>query len=391
MSTETLPRPPDSAPAAEAAPPRVVLLADPRFFVRSVPVNAGSTAAEVAAQVELALETLSPFPVNQLYHGHVWKAGSPHALAYAAYRRRFTAEETEIWSTADLVIPAFVAVAGQGAAAGDTWLISGPEAITAVHWAVAGGVPTRVLTETLAADASAEERARVREAVLRSLGATGAVTELDPPVWVPGEWDAPNQVFQTSGKTLLVSTAEASGLDVRDKEDLATRRRARARDLALWRCFLGLIIFLLVSLVGEGAIVGLRAWGASRQAKLETRQPQVNKIMAQQTLATRIEELSTKRLRPFEMITMVHVEGNPGTKKPDSIQFLRTSNTGLYVLQIEAQTKIGGDLALYQAALRTNPAVASVEVTRQELRDATTTFTLVITFKPEALTPAATP
>ena len=113
--------------------------------------------------------------------------------------------------------------------------------------------------------------------------------------------------------------------------------------------------------------------------------------MAQQTLATRIEELSTKRLRPFEMITLVHIEGNPGTKKPDSIQFLRTTTSGLYVLQIEAQTKIGGDLALYQAALRANSAVASVEVTRQELRDATTSFTLVVTFKPEALTPTATP
>ncbi|MBL9207429.1 MAG: hypothetical protein JNN01_20275 [Opitutaceae bacterium] len=391
MSTETLPIPPDAAPVAEAALPRVVILADSRFFVRSVPVNASGSAEDVATQVELALETLSPFPVNQLYHGHLWKPGSAHALAYAAYRRRFTPEETEFWSSADLVIPTFVTAFGYPIATGGTVLFTGPDFVTAVHWGDAGGVPSRVLTEPLAVDASPEERSQVREAVLRALGGTNTLVELDAPAYLPGDLESPVQAFTASGKTLSVSVADSSALDVRDKAELAARRRAKARDLALWRCFIGLLALLLFALVGEGGLIGLRAWGRSRQATLDARQPKVDRIMAQQTLATRIEELSTKRLRPFEMITMVHVESATGTKKPDSIQFLRTTTSGLNVLQIEAQTRIGGDLALYQAALRQNPAIASIEVTKQELRDATTSFTLVVTFKPEALMPAAAP
>ena len=49
--------------------PKVVLLPDGMFFTRSIVIGAASTLADVTAQVELALETLSPFPPAQLYHG----------------------------------------------------------------------------------------------------------------------------------------------------------------------------------------------------------------------------------------------------------------------------------------------------------------------------------
>jgi hypothetical protein len=51
---------------AAPAPKKVVLLPDHAFFVRMVPLAGGATAADVRAQVELALEGLSPFPVSHL-------------------------------------------------------------------------------------------------------------------------------------------------------------------------------------------------------------------------------------------------------------------------------------------------------------------------------------
>ena len=390
MSTETLPAAVAEAPDEGSAPPRVVLLNDSRFFVRSLPVSATATAAEIAAQVELALETLSPFPVSQLYHGHLWKPGSGHALVFAAYRRRFTAEETESWSTADLVVPSFVTAASLALETGATVIVSANDAMTAVYWGEPGPIPSRVATEPLPGEAGPDERAGIRDGLLRTVGGKGVVMELDPPVAIGGNPDSRDHAFLASGRTLRLAAADTEAIDVRDKVELAARRRARARDTALWRTFVGLLALLILAAVGEGVLVGLRAWQKARQGLLDERQPQVERIMAQQTLATRIEELSTKRLKPFEMITLVTVGGNPGTQKPVSIQFVRTANSGLYTLEIEAQTKVGGDLSLYQAALRNNPTVASVEVTKQDVRDATTTFVLVVTFKPEALaSPAA--
>src|SRR3954463_5404983 len=87
-------------------PPKVVLLPDALFFSRAVPIAGGATAPEVAAQVELAIEAISPFPLPQLYYGWTWQPGADHAFAYAAYRRRFTSEQTATWTDAELVLPA---------------------------------------------------------------------------------------------------------------------------------------------------------------------------------------------------------------------------------------------------------------------------------------------
>lgn len=375
-----------AAPASPAAGASVVLLPDARFFVRAVPVNAAAGAEAVAREVELALEVISPFPVGQLFYGHVWHADSPHALVFAAFRRRFTDDEQAEWAEADRVVPHFILASGLNPGTGRTVVLGDGASLTAVHWGEPGPVPSRVATAPLSLEASEAERAAVRSGLLRTVGSVGAgVIDLPAPVRTLREGNEHHAEWTAGEQTLTLPLADGSDLDVRDKGELAARRRAQRRARLLWRGFLSGLGALVLLAVGEGALIGLRTWQAGRLARIEAQQPAVDRIMSQQALATRIEELSTKRLRPFEMISLVTVAGNPGTQKPASVQFIRTVTSGLYTLEIEAQTKVGGDLALYQAALRQNPAVASVEVAKHDLRDATTTFVLVITFKPEAL------
>src|SRR6188474_3363744 len=93
-------------------PPKVALLPDALFFTRSIPIAAGVTPAAAAAQIELTLEAISPFPIAQLYYGWFWTEGAEDALVFAAYRRRFTSEQTAAWAGAELVLPTFAAVLG---------------------------------------------------------------------------------------------------------------------------------------------------------------------------------------------------------------------------------------------------------------------------------------
>src|SRR5476651_2760387 len=93
-------------------PPKVALLSDALFFTRAVPVATGVTPAEAAAQVELALEAISPFPLAQLYFGWFWIPGAEHAFVFASYRRRFTQDQSASWAGAELVLPAFAALLG---------------------------------------------------------------------------------------------------------------------------------------------------------------------------------------------------------------------------------------------------------------------------------------
>ena len=97
---------------------------DALFFARAIPIAPDTPAADVAAQVELALESLAPFPVAQLYHGYYFPPGATAALVFASYRRRFTAEQTELWFDADLVLPTFAAVLGAPLAPGTTVIIT---------------------------------------------------------------------------------------------------------------------------------------------------------------------------------------------------------------------------------------------------------------------------
>jgi hypothetical protein len=386
LAPELTSAPAPTAPAPAAAGASVVLLPDARFFVRAVPVNAAAGAEAVSREVELALEVVSPFPVSQLFYGYLWHPESVHALVFAAFRRRFTDDEQAAWVEAERVVPHFVLAASLNPGAGRTVVLGDGASLTAVYWGEPGPVPSRVVTAPLAPEASDVERSAVRSALLRAVGSVGAgVVDLPTPVRTPDEGNEQRVLWAAGEYTLSLPLANGSHLDVRDKGELAARRASQRRARLLWRGFLASLGALVLLTLGEVALIGLRAWEAGRLARVEAQQPAVDRIMSQQALATRIEELSTKQLRPFEMISLVTVAGNPGTQKPVSVQFIRTVTNGLYTLEVEAQTKVGGDLALYQAALRQNPAVASVEVAKHDVRDATTTFVLVITFKPEAL------
>ena len=145
-------------------PPKVAILPDSVFFSRSIPIPAGATRADVVAQVGVALESLSPFPLAQLYFGYYWPEGADRALAFASYRRRFTAEQLAEWSGAAHVMPAFAAVLGCEVAPATTLILSSDSGLTAVHWAL-GPVPSAVLHKPVAPEATPDERAAVRAAL----------------------------------------------------------------------------------------------------------------------------------------------------------------------------------------------------------------------------------
>ena len=380
-------------------PPKVALLPDGLFFTRALPVAAGATPAEAAAQVELALEAVSPFPIAQLFYGYFWTPGAETAFAFAAYRRRFTAEQIAAWSGADLVLPAFAALLGAAVKPATTVLLASPEGFTAIHWAD-GRVPASVLFRpfppvaegTPAAEPAPleETRARLRDELIRDAGGSHTVIDLaTPPAADPARSD--REVTFRSGE--LVSPLHATvlaALDVRDKGELSSLRAARRRDVLLWRVALGCAAALLLLAVGEVGLVGGRAWQKVRDAKYRAQKPLVDKIMTSDALARRIDDLATKRLLPWEMI--MALIGENKERLPKEIYFARvytTPGTGIYTLSIDAQTTNVGTIAAYSSTLKALPGIENVETRGLQARGDNATFTLFITFKPDAIKPGA--
>jgi hypothetical protein len=365
-------------------PPKVALLPDSVFFVRAVPVSAEAEAAPggVAAQVELAMEGVSPFPLAHLYHGYYWVPGSPHALAFAAYRRRFTAEQVASWDGAEVVMPAFAALLSAQVAPATTVILASEGGLTAIHWGD-GPVASWVGFQPLAPEATEEQRTAAREALIRSAGGAKTVVDLVEAPAAQSRRSDREIVFRSGELVSRLPLEAAAAADVRDKEQLASIRRGRRRDEVIWRVGIGCVAAFVVMAVLELALVGGGLWQKSRLRVVRFQQPVVDNIMTAQDLARKIGELSTRRLLPIEMIQMVHPR-RFGT----TIQFLSASTSGLTTLTVTAQTANAGEISSYRNSLEALPACEKVEIRDLRSQNGNTSFTLVVTFKPDGLHPS---
>lgn len=366
-------------------PPKVALLPDGTFFTRTIPIAAGASLADASSQIELALEGLAPFPLSQLYYGWYWQPGTDQALVFAAYRRRFTTEQTGEWDGAEVVLPSFAAALGAKVAPATTLLLTSPDAITAVHWA-AEATPSRVLTRTLDPEATDEERALLRTALIAELGGSKTVVDLTAPLTPDPARSDGEIVFRCGDFVSRLAPTALTAADVRDKAELAALRSSRRRDVLLWRVVLGFAASLLLLTLGEFALVGGRMWQKVREKQFAAQKPLVSKIEADHGLTNKIEELSTKRLMPLEMMTQL--TGVDLERKPAEIQFTRVQadqSTGLYTIFVEGRTNNAAQVSVYEANLRKLPAIERVAAPISQVRGDQAQFTLTATFKPEAL------
>jgi hypothetical protein len=189
-------------------------------------------------------------------------------------------------------------------------------------------------------------------------------------------------VFRAGDFVSRLSAEAAGAADVRDPGRFAAHRRRLARDIVLWRCWAGAVAALFLLGLGEFALYGGGFWLKARQIRLNAQEPAVESILAAHEITGRIEDLSTKRVLPMEMISLI------ASKKPAATQFLRAMAADRLTLTVDAQTTNPGEIGVFRNDLAALPACASVDVRNQRTRDNVATFTLVVTFKDGALAPA---
>ncbi len=360
-------------------PRSVVLLPDHRFFVRSVPLSRDAEAGSERDQIELALEGMAPFPLAQLYWGYWSRPDCDRALVFAAYKKRFMADATEDWAEAEWVAPRFAALlAGDAPAPATTWLLRSEEGLTALHFGDATGVPTQVRSIELSDEATEAELRAAREQLIKAAGGSRSVQDIDDLVVDPGQPGDDELEIQRGAAKHELSLNDAQRLDVRDQDELTARRRARVRDTWMWRTLVAAALVLLLSALSEATLFGLELWQKGRRAQIAAQTPVVNEIETAQRLASRIEELRTQRLRPFEMIALV--DG----PRPESIIFIETEATGLYTMEIEAETDNQADVDVYINQLQALDATENVESLGLNARGGRSTLTLRVTFSPNA-------
>jgi hypothetical protein len=365
----------------DAKPQEAAMLPGNRFFVRRLSVEGD----DVPGQVNLALEAISPFPLEQMLVGFVTSADGKQVLAYAAHRRRFTAEESFAWPEDCQVVPEFLALCGHRPAADGIVVHRSDERLTALAWKAGDELPAAIVVAELA---DTDEAAIAREAATRAdLAAetpvenvtgvlSGAIVEGD--LILKGEFEG----------TFTIPQKGLDDSDIRDSDFLAERRKKERLNLILWNAArLGAAV-LVVSLLLDiaGGVVGMRR--ASLEVANEARRPLVEDIEASQAITSRILELGVKRLLPIEMLALVN-EKRPATVEFTNIQCeikkAKDSTIAKPMMTVDAKTPNAGDISDFLKAVQAMPEVEAATNSEPRVRDTSTTFRIEITFKQAVL------
>jgi hypothetical protein len=350
-----------------------------RFFLRLVPL---APELPAPAQVELALEGLAPFPAAQLYWGCCVARDRTSALVYAAHRRRFTAEETAAWERAELVVPDLLALLG-AAPAGATMLVyASDHRLSGAVWSGQASWPVAVHTRTFAEPPAEDVRRQFAAELEGKAGLSGT-----PVRFVTGTPRARRdgdslvlELVDAAGAVITataVARAEQAGLDIRDPAFLDKRRRDRQRGEFVWKLLLAGGAAAALAAVFEAGALTFSLVNRSLHGRVALQAAVVEKLATANSLTSRVDELTHRRLRFFEMLSTIN------EPRPHSILFTRTGTSGRHGLEIEAQTNSADDVGTYEAALRRLAPLEKVEIRDLRARDGVTTFALTVAFKNE--------
>ena len=369
----------------DAKPQEAAMLPGNRFFVRRLTVEG----EDVPGQVNLALEAISPFPLEQMLVGFVTSADGKQVLAYAAHRRRFTAEESFAWPEDCQVVPEFFALCGHRPTADAIIVHRGDERLTALAWKAGDELPLAIVVAELA---DADEAGIAREAAARAdLPADVAVENVTGAI--SGSIVEGDLVLKREGNgTFTIPKKGLDDSDIRDSDFLAERRKKERLNLILWNAArLGAAV-IVVSLILDlaGMVVGMRS--SSLEAANEARRPVVEDIEASQAITSRILELGVKRLLPIEMLALVN-EKRPATVEFTNIQCelkkAKDSTIAKPMMTVDAKTPNAGDISDFLKAVQAMPEVEAATNSEPRVRETSTTFRIEITFKQAVLLKAA--
>lgn len=367
--------PATSKPASptQARTPEVILLPARRFFVRRVPLVAGQDAG---SQVELALETIGPFDLSQLYYGYCSSRDGTQALVFAAYRKNFSTGDTMPWTNAAAVLPEFAGWLGQSTTRlAGVWLHEQPDSLTALVWDGTSELPVGLLSREFAPGTLESARATLLKEVQGRFGqSTGPVKTINDAT-VVGSMNKEGLTLKIGAESALLGPSQLKAIDVRDKAELAAQLGRGKRDRLLWLSFAAAVAGLAACIAVEAGLQISNQLVARQRRELEANAAAVKQIEQGNQLALRMEALAGQSLRPFEMLAVLN------NARPATMDFIRASTAGPRQMEIEAQSGNAADPQSYEQVLSRTAGVEKVELRDFRTSAGKTTFLVAVTFK----------
>lgn len=362
------------AKTVEDAPPpqeQVLLVPGHAFFVERLELPEGLQSGEIANFAELSLETLAPFPIEQLIWGFIKDDASRGILLYATHRDRLKQLGFPELGSFRWVLPDFAPLATLRFDRPLTLRFEGECGAARLEFEAQKALPHGIVARA-SADAVANPEG---SAVTCSVGSGGAsLSEGGQPVFrfstdpqtVPEGITVPEQI--------RLSEDWLWNADLRPPVyKQAERGRRRLASIVAKATVFSIYAALLLILL-ELVLILSQSWLGSREAKIAGQAQEVRRIEDKQSLMNKLDQVAQNELRPIAILEALNEQ------RPSGIYFTSTITEGRNRITVDGIATTISELNAYTASLSDSGKFKLVGNPKQITRSGRTTFTVTLDF-----------
>lgn len=229
------------------------------FFYEIVEIDSELSTEERADFIQLQIETLSPFPIEQIFHGYFIIPNTHYCVLYAALKDRLLSSGFETLNTYTWVLPHFI-------------------------------------LELTAKAPLLLSVSAIKELVLKSTSDNYSIeVQKEGALHIQKSGDSSDEAFTLTADQLWIA-------DIRSLDFKEQAKRDRSRLAFLSKAFQYSLYFAAFLLIAELALIAASGWLSAYASKIEKQATAVSRIEDQHTLINKLDQIAQNELRPIALL-----------------------------------------------------------------------------------------
>ena len=363
--------------AEPPAPERVLLVPGHFFFTESFEVPTGLETGEVGDFAELSLESIAPFPVEQLNWGFFEDAGTGRLLVFATHRERLKQAGFEAIEGYTWVLPDFATLLGARFEENTCVRLQNEASALELHYEAGAAAPRSIRALP---NRPRPENAAPPPQPAPSVGPEAPPVELRLSEIVLDERGLPRfshtaEAAEQAGPWQSCQPEERSlwRADIRPADFKDAERRSRRTSALLTRILGWAAVLALLLLAAELLLLAGGAWRDARLAEIESQAAAVRRVEDKQSLMFKLEQVARNELRPVEILEALNRD------RPRGIYFTDTVTEGENNITVEG---VAGSVTEFNTYTETLDRSGHFDLLDQTsiTRRGETTFTMTLAY-----------
>lgn len=353
------------------------------FFIESVDLPEGLESNEIADFAELTVESIAPFPLEQLNWGFLHNEDSTSILVYAAHQNRLKKHGVENIDDYAWVLPDFASLYGAHFPEATEVTLVSEQAVTLVQFKSGAEIPFAAASHPASngdqhqivqslRDELEESAEYPRKLALQLTEAS--IDEQGLPHFHFTEVGTDNGPDYGHWNELSSSEKNLWQADVRSGEFKESERSARRTSTLLTKIMAWALLFAILLIGLEVVLLAGNAWRGTRIEKVESQKPAVARIEDKQALMNKLEQVAQNELRPIAILVALN------KSRPAGIYFTSTETEGENQITVDGIANTINELNRYTELLSKSGVFSLTEPAKSLTRGGKTTFTVKLKY-----------